>query len=88
MKVKISRRAKKQLKKLSRIDQIVIVEKIRRLAKLKELKRGEKLKGYKNIYKFRVGSYRVVYKRTSQEVFIVLIGHRKDIYLVMKRLFD
>ncbi len=85
MKVILSHGAKKQLKKLSKIDQIAIVRKVRLLSgKIKD----QKIKGYKNIYRVRVGNFRVVYKKTKVEIFIVLIRHRKDVYRLMKRLFD
>jgi len=48
----------------------------------------EKLKGLKNIYRVRVGDYRIVFRRTKEEIFIVLIGHRKEIYQLVNRLFQ
>jgi len=48
----------------------------------------EKLKGLKNIYRVRVGNYRIVFRRTKEEIFIVLIGHRKEIYQLVNRLFQ
>ena len=36
------------------------------------------LKGYR---KLRVGDYRVIYKIDEQNVIVLAIGHRKDIYL-------
>ena len=58
MKVKLEKRFLKKLKKIDRRDQIRI------LAKLKMLEEGKKvdlikLKGYENIYRLRVGDYRV-----------------------------
>ncbi|PIP15013.1 hypothetical protein COX47_02030, partial [Candidatus Roizmanbacteria bacterium CG23_combo_of_CG06-09_8_20_14_all_35_49] len=47
----------------------------------------EKLSGYKNIYRMRVGEYRIVYQRTVNQIYIVLIGHRKDIYRLVDQLF-
>ncbi len=79
MKLVLSSRAEKELKKLSRIDQIAIGRKIRSLVSL-PIVNEEKLSGYKNIFRIRIGDFRIVYQRTSQEIFIVLIGHRKEIY--------
>ena len=86
MKITISPRAEKELKNLSKINQIAITKKIRSLPR-NQLISEERLKGYKNIFRVRVGDYRIVYKKTLQEVFIVLIGHRKNIYDLLKRLF-
>ena len=35
------------------------------------------LKGYRKI---RIGDYRIIYKIHGKEIFILKIGHRKDIY--------
>jgi mRNA interferase RelE/StbE len=40
-----------------------------------------KLKGeFKSLRKFRIGKYRIVYTISGNEIIIVKIGHRKDIY--------
>jgi mRNA interferase RelE/StbE len=44
------------------------------------LRRG--LHGYK---KFRVGDYRVIYRLDGEEIKILIIGHRKDIYDRIKK---
>lgn len=75
--------AEKQLKKLPKIHQISVIK------KLKVLDSGvqsKKLSGYKKTYRTRVGNYRIIYKKTSKEIFIILIGHRKDIYKLLERL--
>lgn len=85
MKIVISPRAEKELKKISKIHQIAIVKKIRALASIENLSR-EKLTGYKDIYRVRVGQYRIVYRQRADEIFIVLIGHRRDIYRLLNNL--
>ena len=40
-----------------------------------------KLKGeFKSLRKFRIGKYRIVYTVNENEIIILKIGHRKDIY--------
>lgn len=85
MKIVISPRAEKDLKRLSKIDQIATARKIRQLGRL--LAQEEKLKGFPNIFRVRVGDFRIVFKKTPYEIYIILIGHRKDIYNLLKRLF-
>ena len=85
MKIIISSRAEKQLKKIPKIDQIALVRKIRFISSSR-LSGGEKLSGFKNIYRIGIGSYRIVYKKTTRLIYIVLIGHRKDIYQLLKQL--
>lgn len=84
MKIVISPRAEKQLKKIPKADQIAVARKIRLLVLLSAVSE-EKLSGFKNIYRVRIGDYRLVYRKTEKEIYIILIGHRKDIYDLLTR---
>lgn len=86
MKIILSSRAEKELRKLSKVNQIAIAKKIRSL-KESQVSQEEKLKGFQNIFRVRVGNFRIVYKKTSPEIYIILIAHRKDIYDLLRRLF-
>lgn len=85
MRIIISSRAEKQLKKIPKTDQIALARKIRLIESLKKVDE-EKLVGFKNIYRIRIGNYRIAYKKTVKLIYIVLIGHRKDIYQLIKQL--
>lgn len=86
MKLTITAHAQKQIKKLPKVYQIIIAKKIRKLQL--DLDFGsEKLSGYKNFYKNRVGVYRIVFVKYTNEIEVVLIGHRKEVYLLLKKLF-
>ena len=87
MRVILSSRAEKQLRRLDKIGQISVARKIRKISDRKKTVKEEKLKGFKNIYRVRVGYFRIVYRRMSGEVYIVLIGHRRDIYKMLGRLW-
>lgn len=84
MKVIISPTAKKQLKSVGRAVQIILAKKIREF--VISLTEEQKLTGYRNLYRIRIGNYRIVYRRTHGEIYIVLIGHRKEIYRLLKAL--
>lgn len=84
--VRISPRAEKELKRISKLDQLAIGQKIRSLATADPLG-TEKLTGFPHVFRVRVGSYRIVYKKSKNEVYIVLIGHRKDIYRKLSDIF-
>lgn len=86
MKITLSPLAEKRFKKLPKIDQIAIAQKIRSLNGEKNLLIAEKLQGYKDIYRVRVGNYRIVYRKLPDLFYIILIGHRKDIYEVLQRM--
>lgn len=85
MKIIVSSRAKKELSRIPKIDQIAVTRKISSLLE-KSIINEKRLSGYKDIFRMRVGSYRIVYRKTSQETYIVLIGHRKDIYDLVNKL--
>ena len=85
MKLLISPRAEKQLKKLGKVEQIVVTHRIRSLPQFKD---KQKLKGYSNVYRIRIGNIRIVFKQTKQEVYIILIHHRKDVYRLFRQLLS
>ena len=88
MKVVISPRAEKQLKKTSKLDQIAIAQKIRSLTPSQFVPYEEKLKGYTNIFRVRLGDYRIVYRKKQNELYIVIISHRKDVYNLLNKLLN
>jgi mRNA interferase RelE/StbE len=44
----------------------------------------EKLKGYTHTYRVRTGDYRIVYEIVGEEVTVIAVRHRKDIYRDLK----
>jgi mRNA interferase RelE/StbE len=88
MKIILSPRAEKELRKLSKLNQIAVAKKIRLAGNGLLSKEEEKLRGYKKIYRIRVGDNRIVYRRFEDEMYIILIGHRKDVYKIAGRLLD
>lgn len=88
MKITVSPRAEKELKKIHSIDQIAVVKKIRSLQESSISQKKEKLAGYINIFRIRIGQYRIVYRERKDEIYIILIGHRKDIYQLLRQFFD
>ncbi|MEK7129764.1 MAG: type II toxin-antitoxin system RelE/ParE family toxin [Patescibacteria group bacterium] len=85
MKITILPRAEKELRKLPKFDQIAVAAKIRTLP-TPQIAGEEKLTGYAHIYRVRVGNYRIVYKKTSESIAIVLIRHRRDVYRAVREL--
>jgi len=52
-------------------------------------KYGEPLrKSLKGYWKLRVGDYRIIYKVVGSEVWILLIGHRSEVYRKAERRFE
>ena len=88
-KLEFLRKAVDDLKKIDKANQKVIKGKLLILAKNPlALKNNIKLIGDKEekLYRLRVGSYRVIFKRKEKELIIIIvrIGHRKEIYLSLK----
>ena len=86
MRLTILGSARKQLKGLPKFKQIIVSQKIRALTTGKQISNVETLSGYRGVYRVRVGDYRIVYKRTIDEVCVVVIGHRKEAYKLLERL--
>ena len=81
-KIEVSRSAEKQLKKLPRGDQQRIVEAVLALADEPVPRGARKLAGYDDVFRIRVGRYRILYSVSSGTLVIIVlkIGHRKDVY--------
>ncbi len=81
-KIEISRTAEKQLKKLSKDDQQRVVAAILDLAEDPLPKGSRKLAGYEDVYRIRVGHFRILYSCVAKTLIVIVlkIGHRKDVY--------
>jgi len=69
----------KVVKKLNSKDAIKIANTIELLVKnnLNNLN-IKRLKGYKDIFRIRVGNYRIIFKKEMEKVIILHIGNRDD----------
>ena len=80
--IEITRTAERRLKDLPRADQERVVRAILALAE-EPLPRGSrKLAGYEDVFRIRVGAYRVIYSVSGRKLIIIIlkIGHRRDVY--------
>lgn len=80
--VEVSRTAEKQLRKLPRNDQERVVNRLLLLAHDPFPRGMRKLTGYDDVYRVRVGRYRILYSVSRGRLVIIIlkIGQRKDIY--------
>jgi len=80
--VELTRTAEKQLRRFSKRDRNRLVEAIHGLADRPRPHGARKLQGYDDVYRIRVGQYRVVYEVFDDRVIVIVlkVGHRKDIY--------
>ena len=80
--IEISRTAERQLKKLPREDQKRVAAAILGLGEDPRPQGSRKLTGYDDVYRIRVGRFRVLYSVEEKKVIVIVlkIGHRKDVY--------
>ena len=74
--------AVRELGKLARDAQVRVMARIESLAKEPRPAGVKKLEGMKELYRLRVGDYRVVYRIQDERlvVLVVRIAHRRDAY--------
>ena len=80
--IEVSATAEKQIRKLSHNDQIRVLRTIKQLANEPYPRGCRKLRGYEDVFRVRVGTYRIIYSVESRQLLIIIlkVGHRKDIY--------
>ncbi len=80
--IEFVKQAAKQLKSLSTEEQQRIKIKIDALANLPRPDGVVKLAGEDNLYRIRVGNYRIIYSIQDNQLLVIVlkIGHRRDVY--------
>jgi mRNA interferase RelE/StbE len=80
--IEVSATAERQLKKIRREDKIRILRSISLLAGEPRPAGCRKLSGYNDIFRIRVGNYRVIYEIDGKRIVVVIlkIGHRREVY--------
>ena len=72
---------RKDLEKLEQLIQQRIKDKIKFLNTVENpLTFSTKLKGKNNFFRFRVGSYRMIFRLEKNRIILLAVDHRKDIY--------
>ncbi len=75
-----ARSARKELEIIDNIFVRKIFRKIESLASNPRPPGCEKLRGHENLWRVRVGDYRIIYTISDNKHIITLIRHRKDAY--------
>ncbi len=80
--VEVSATAEKQIRKLPREDQLRVLQAIRPLATEPTPPGSRKVRGYADVFRIRVGTYRILYRVEGRRLLIIIlkIGHRREIY--------
>lgn len=85
--VQLTPRALRDLKALERPVQRRIAAAIDALSQEPRPIGVEKLTGERDLYRVRVGEYRIIYSIDGERliVLVLLVGHRRDVYDQLKR---
>ncbi|MDP8230469.1 MAG: type II toxin-antitoxin system RelE/ParE family toxin [Candidatus Gorgyraea atricola] len=85
-KIAYTKEAKERIDKLDKKKKRQIKEAVERIAQNPEIGK-QLLHEFKGLSSYRSGDYRVIYRVYHQEILILIltIGHRKDIYKLLKR---
>jgi len=79
----ISKKALKELQSLPVKERELVKDRISKLAYFPLVRLDvQKLRGYENVYRLRVGGYRVLfeYEKTKKTIRILKIGKRENVY--------
>lgn len=80
--VEITPVAKRQIKKLVKQTQELIIQRLEELAENPRPSGVLKMEGEENLYRVRVADYRIIYEIQDRVLLIVVVkvGHRGDVY--------
>jgi mRNA interferase RelE/StbE len=80
--IEVSATAEKQIRKLASGDRIRVLRAIMQLSNEPRPRGCRKLQGYNDVYRMRVGTFRVIYSIEARRLLIIIlkVGHRKDVY--------
>jgi mRNA interferase RelE/StbE len=80
--IEISATAERKIRKLPRADQIRVIRVIQALATHPRPPGCRKLSGYDDVFRVRIGRYRVLYAIEDRRLVIIVlkVGDRKDVY--------
>jgi mRNA interferase RelE/StbE len=80
--IEVSATAEKQLRRLGRDDRIRVLRAVQALADEPRPPGCRKLQGYDDVYRIRIGTFRVLYSIDGRRIIITVlkVGHRRDVY--------
>ncbi|TAF76361.1 MAG: type II toxin-antitoxin system RelE/ParE family toxin [Bacteroidetes bacterium] len=84
MKIEISRKFYKDLKKINQVTQNELVEVIDKIEQENNISSLDikKMIGYENYFRVRIGKYRLGIKITNECVYILRVAKRDEIYKI------
>ena len=80
MQIEVSKNAIKELQKIDKKHQKIILEKIKLLKNYPDTPNIKKLTNHYPPYRFRVGNYRVLFDIKDEVIQVLSVKHRKEAY--------
>ncbi len=80
--IEVSATAEKQLRKLGQTDRVRVLRAVQALAANPWPAGYRKLQGYDDVFRIRVGMFRVIYSIDGRRIILTVlkVGHRKEVY--------
>jgi len=80
--IEVSATAERQIRKLRREDQLRVLRAIQPLATEPNPPGARKVRGYPDVFRIRVGTFRILYRVEGRRLLIIILklGHRREIY--------
>jgi len=80
--IEVSATAERQIRKLPGDDRLRVLRAIKQLAGEPHPSGCRKLRGYEDVFRIRVGFYRIIYSVEGRRLLIIIlkVGQRKEIY--------
>jgi mRNA interferase RelE/StbE len=88
-KLVIGKKAQKALESLDTKIQCKIIEKLKTLVSQEHSLNIKKLEGYENLFRIKIGSYRIVYEPIHNviTIYVITIGLREGFYQEFKKYY-
>ncbi len=86
--VRLAPAALRRLKKLAADDRQRLRRAIDGLADDPRSAGSKKLAGHASLYRIRVGDLRIVYQVEDEQVLVLIVAHRREVYRDLERLFS
>ena len=84
MRFRLNKQVEKDLRKINNQRLLIqlreFLEKVKEASSINELSGIKKIKGERVYYRYRAGDYRIGFKIEDNEILILKVAHRKEIY--------
>ncbi|WP_372950701.1 type II toxin-antitoxin system RelE family toxin [Mariniphaga sp.] len=69
-----------KLEKKQKQEVVNLIQILKQIENLSEITSIKKLSGFKNLYRIRLGNFRIGFRLDGEKIILIRILHRKDIY--------